>query len=323
MNDQHNKTKETDITPVIVTVFVVLTAILIARVAGDFTNRKTSTYTKAAPKAASEKQSAWCRANAPLNGDLSRKKAPNYDGSLDFCAGPMTICGDLKDTVVARDTTDTYLTMSNKDKNKCGYGLDKGFYQCCRNAGKANVLGDNLCKNEFNSTDAYCIVGGSEAKTTCSNAHGSSAVSNVKCAKTGFDNLGTNKLYEGYCCNVPLSVSQTNCGRKHVNCDKFNAAGATDNDSLKNTNIAGVKVTATCMATVDKTDAFCVNENATFNSNNFIRCDGSQFANNVFGQYGCYTTTYNGIPSEYGGKFYCPYTEVALNGGACKDKIHR
>lgn len=322
MQDQHHKAKETDITSFLVIAFVVMTAILIAKVAGDFTNKRTSTYTKAAPKAASEKQSAWCKANSPLNGDFNRKKSPNYDASTDFCAGPMTICGDLKDTTVARDMTDSYLTMSNKDKNKCGYGLDKALYQCCRNAGKANALGDNLCRNEF-STDAYCIVGGAEAKTTCSNTHGAAAATDVKCAKTGFDSLGTNKLNEGYCCNVPLSTSQTNCGRRHVNCDKFNATAATDNDNLKNTNVAGVKVSAVCVPTADKTDAFCVNENATININNYIRCDGSQFANNVFGQYGCYTTTYNGVPSEIGGKFYCPYTEVQLNGGACKDKIHR
>lgn len=322
MQDKQVKTKETDITPFIVATFVVMVAILIAKVAGDFTNKRTSTNTKAAPKAATEKQSAWCRANAPLNGDFNRKKSPNYDASGDFCAGPATNCGDFKDTSVARDMTDSYLAMSNKDKNKCGYLLDKGFFQCCRNAGRANAVGDSLCRNEF-SIDAYCIVGGSEAKTACSNAHGAAAASDVKCAKMGFDNLGTNRLYEGYCCNVPLSTSQTNCGRKHVNCDKFNAAAATDNDSLKNTNVSGVKVNTICVATADKTDAFCVNENATINVNNYIRCDGSQFANNVFGQYGCFTTTYNGVPSEIGGKFYCPYTEVQLNGGACKDKIHR
>lgn len=322
MNDQHHKTKETDITPVLVTVFVVLTAVLIAKIAGDFASKKTSTYTKAAPQAVTAEQTAWCKANSPLNGDFNRKKAPNYDASQDFCAGPMTICGDLKDTLVAKDTTDSYLAMSNKDKNKCGYGLDKALWQCCRNTAKANVLGDNLCRTEF-STDAYCIVGGNEAKTTCSNAHGASAISNVKCAKTGYDAVGTNKLYEGYCCNVPLSVSQTNCGRKHVNCDKLNAAAATDNNNLKNTNLAGVKVTATCMQTVDKTDAFCVNDNATIDIGGSIRCDGSQFGNNVFGQYGCYTTTYNAIPSVIGNKFYCIYSEVATNGGACKDKIRR
>lgn len=322
MQEKHTKAKETDITSALVITFVILVAALIAKVAGDFTSTTTSTQTKAAPQAVTKEQTAWCKANAPLNGDFNRKVAPNYDASLDFCAGPMTICGDLKDTLVARDATDTYLTMSNKDKNKCGYGLDKGIWACCRNAGKTNVLGDNLCRNEF-SNDAFCIIGGNDAKTTCSNSYGSSAQSNVKCAKTGYDKLGTNILSEGYCCNVPLSVSQTNCGRKHVNCDKFNALSATDNDNLKNTNVSGVKVTTTCMQNISKTDAFCVNENATIDIGGYIRCDGSQFANNVFGQYGCYTTAYNSVPAVVGNKFYCLYSEVQLNGGACKDKIHR
>jgi hypothetical protein len=77
------------------------------------------------------------------------------------------------------------------------------------------------------------------------------------------------------------------------------------------------------MQNADKTDAFCVNDNAAINIGGNIRCDGSQFAKNVFGQSGCFTTTYNAIPSVNGSTFYCIYSEVQTNGAACKDKIHR
>ncbi|MFZ2026023.1 MAG: hypothetical protein WAV30_01925 [Microgenomates group bacterium] len=47
MNNQHHKTKETDITPFIVATFVVMVAILIAKVAGDLTKVTTSTSSRA------------------------------------------------------------------------------------------------------------------------------------------------------------------------------------------------------------------------------------------------------------------------------------
>lgn len=47
MQDKHVKTKEIDITPFIVATFVVMVAILIARVAGDFTKVTTSTSSRA------------------------------------------------------------------------------------------------------------------------------------------------------------------------------------------------------------------------------------------------------------------------------------
>lgn len=47
MNEQHHKTKEVDITPYIVAVFVVMVAILIAKVAGDLTRVTTSTSSRA------------------------------------------------------------------------------------------------------------------------------------------------------------------------------------------------------------------------------------------------------------------------------------
>lgn len=58
MQDKQVKTKETDITPYIVATFVVMVAILIAKMAGDFTTMQTSSATKAAPPKANSKQKA-------------------------------------------------------------------------------------------------------------------------------------------------------------------------------------------------------------------------------------------------------------------------
>lgn len=324
MQSNSIKGKETDITGALVLVFVVLVGVLIAKVSMDFTNQKTSTATKAAPKKATAKQDAWCRMNSPLNGDFNRKKSPQYNASKDFCAGPMTICGDLKDTKVARDATDTYLTTSNNDKNKCGYGLDKALFQCCRDGVAINALGDNLCRNEFSNSDAICYTG-SSAKKTCSNSFGASAETNVKCAKPGFDAIGNNKLNEGFCCNVPLSTSETNCGRRHLDCTKFNSTRATDNDLLKNTDKSGVVKPVQCVVQADGMDALCVNQ-ATHVVNGNIRCDGSQFADKVYGQAGCFMTQKDGMPAytKDPTQFYCAFYPVSLTASEkCKDKVAR
>ncbi len=323
MDTVKQKPKETDITGVLVLVLVLLVGILIAKMSMDFTGKTRTTASKAAPKQASAKQHAWCKSNSPLNGDFNRTKRPNYNASKDYCAGPMTNCGHYKDTSVARDMTDTYLTISNNDKNKCGYRNDKSLFQCCRDGEAINALGDNLCKNEFSNTDALCFIG-DNAKKTCANTHGTIAETNVKCAKTDFDKLGTNRLYEGFCCNVPLSISDTNCGRKHINCTKFNAPVATDNDLLKNTDKSGAISNVVCIPQSDGKDAHCVNQ-ATHNVNNAIRCDGSQFADKVYGNAGCFTTQKDGMPSISNTKqFYCLFSQVSLTGTEkCKDKIAR
>lgn len=52
MQEKHVKSKETDITGLLVVVFVLMIGILIAKVAGDFTTRSTSTSTRASERTA-------------------------------------------------------------------------------------------------------------------------------------------------------------------------------------------------------------------------------------------------------------------------------
>ncbi|MCX6732868.1 MAG: hypothetical protein NTV98_04995 [Candidatus Roizmanbacteria bacterium] len=338
MAEKHLKSKETDITGVLVVALIVMVGFLIVKVTGTFTQTSTSTSSRAAKPAlkstsanktvvASPKDD-WCKSNDPLNGASGRTLDPGYDGSNDKCVGKIYNCGGNAiigiDTNYAVDETTSYLAMSKSDSNSCSRDTGTRLEVCCRKTANTQVLGDSSCRTSLGNTEAFCTIdkGQTDSSTrTCTSANKTA----IPCAKTAPSSAtGTNSLYQGVCCNAPLSVSLTDCGRKHISCSKFNSLFKKDDDSLKNTNSKGEKVTAKCMANATSTDAFCVNDNATKDISGYIRCDGSQFADKVYGQYGCFTTTYNAIPSATGSTFYCLYSEVSLSGGQkCKDMIHR
>lgn len=338
MSEKHIKSKETDITGALVIALVLMIGALIVKVTGDLTKTTTSTSSRAAKPAmkpavktnktmAAATKDDWCKNNDPLNGSSGRTVDPGYDGSGDLCVGVVYNCGGnglVPDTTHAVDETTSYLATSKADSNSCSRDTGTRLEVCCRKTSNTQALGDSSCRTNLNNPDAYCTIdkGKTDSSTrTCASGN----TTTVPCAKTALSSAtGTNSLYQGTCCNPPLSTSLKDCGRKHINCDKFNSLLKRDNDSLKNTNSKGDKVTTKCMANATMTDAFCVNDNATLDIGGYIRCDGSQFADKVYGQYGCFTTTYNAIPSASGSTFYCYYSEVALaNGELCKDKIHR
>jgi len=145
MQEKQTKSKETDITAILVITFVVLVAALIAKVAGDFTTKSTSTSSRAS-----------------FNKKLTTTRTPNqqcqdknpagiydsdYSNSQDFCPD-MSYLGLCSGT---SDYTDKIVTCK---------GTTIGItYNCCRNATEAVKLGDKHCQKNNTDKNAKCKSG--------------------------------------------------------------------------------------------------------------------------------------------------------------------
>lgn len=192
MQEKTGHAKETDITAVLVITFTVLVAILIAKVAGDFTNQSISTSTRAA--------GTKCIDNKPLGDN-------NYISAGDWCEVDRTGI-NIKNKPCANGNAIGDFTGSNV----CGVAS-----KCCRSLAQISVLGAQRCERETKNIGSICGT----SKQDCNNK--GYKESSTKCAYAS-----TAGLMKGVCCLVPLPsptpnplpviLSATQCGSRGVNC---------------------------------------------------------------------------------------------------------
>jgi hypothetical protein len=103
MPDNHGVTKETDITAALVVVFVLMLAILIAKVANDFTKQTTSTDSKAAaPKA---KTTVVKKSTSSKSGQAAPKA---------YGIGPQAYCKNEFDSYINTDVSKDSIVFAEK-----------------------------------------------------------------------------------------------------------------------------------------------------------------------------------------------------------------
>ncbi len=186
MQEKHIKTKETDITAVLVITFVVLVAALIAKVAGDFTTKTTSTSSRAGFS------NKLLQTQTPDQQCQNKNPAGIYDSTYsnsgDFCPDNQIIglCGGVN------DYTDKIVTCK---------GTTLGVsYNCCRNADQAKKLGDSHCQR--NNSDVY-----SKCKASCGT--GESILASKDCAYVNKVAGIPTSLKPGVCCGNPNPTPTT------------------------------------------------------------------------------------------------------------------
>jgi len=157
MQEHHGPAKETDITNILVIAFVVLVAVMIAKVAGDFTSKSTSTSTKA-------ESPTDAQARCATLFDKYFNVGSTYSNFNYEYASKLPSCG-------TRDSS------KNGTSNKVyiGYSfLPQGIYCCTNNLNIHFSRGDSYCSLlKFNIFDKdgkkykSNIIFGAKAKTTC------------------------------------------------------------------------------------------------------------------------------------------------------------
>lgn len=138
MQEKHSGSKETDITSGLVIAFVVLTAVLIAKMAGDFTAVKTSTASKAAPATscnATSNTQAWYGSNV----ECGKEKVSGSCPSTHVVTDNTFLIGKLR--CRSYTSMDSYFS---DDKNfvltgKQSYQVRRSNAYCERMTGKAGA----------------------------------------------------------------------------------------------------------------------------------------------------------------------------------------
>lgn len=324
MNNQHHKTKETDITPFIVTVFVIMTAILIARVAGDFAKQTTSTSSRASEKNLTAAQIAKEKANAGKNNEKCRQNVPFSDKEYnksggDYCRTIGSICksGPNGATNFVRD-------IRSEKTSRCGFTAS----DCCRNADQVysyqdfygkyvserlsieERLGSRRCVRETNHAEATCIgidVVNSNPKLT---------KANVACAVRRNDYLGKTMsqrddvIMDGECYIDALAPTITpppiqvngkrvdSCGSQYMNCDQTWSAGKINTNNAGNKDRNGNVLIPECQGS--EGGGIETYRCGVRVDNSVTACDGGQWANPALLNNGivneCYMTELGAAP---------------------------
>lgn len=347
MNEQHHKTKEVDITPYIVAVFVVMVAILIAKVAGDLTRVTTSTSSRASEKKLTAAQAAKNKADAAKNDDKCRQNPPFKDKEYnkqggDYCRTIGSVCKEGPNGL-----TNFVRDIRSEKTSRCGLTAS----DCCRNAEQIYTyqdfygkyvserltieerLGSRRCVRETSHAEAVCI--GSDVV----NSDPTLTKANVPCAVRR-NNYQSNSMWnkddvimDGECYINALAPTispppiQPNgkrvdsCGSQYMNCEQTWAAGMINSNNAGNKDKNGQALIPECQG-VDGGGI------ETFHcgvrvDNSVTACDGGQWANPVMLNNGiineCYMTEAGGVTTgTNGGLFkvciFKPTKEIASIG---------
>jgi len=161
MNDQHHKTKETDITPYIVMTFVVMVAILIAKVAGDFTKTTTSTSS---------------RASAPTQAKGIRALSPQMAYGDVACAGGQKswfgVCIEVNDPECAQSCVPN---VTVADKTVYGKNTCSGETRCV-----PLTIRKHFSFNMSEAASPFCEKVTGQKGATCYSAWAKSPVKNIE-----------------------------------------------------------------------------------------------------------------------------------------------
>lgn len=202
MQEKHSGSKDTDITSGLVVAFVFLLAVLIAKTAGDFSLTKTSTSTKAAPKASAALYLNYCKGKVASNlGD--RYNVDSVKNTV-FAKLYATDCGNLNTRFAAG------VLFSGGANDPAEPGI------CCVASGPLYVLNDTYCTNQMPSghwsdgkTVAH-IPALCKDKADCTGSYGTistdkyTTTTSYKCDNVTKTSVSKNS---NYCCMMPLPTN--------------------------------------------------------------------------------------------------------------------
>lgn len=198
---------ETDITKPLVIVFIVLAALLVANILGNFSNTKSSTTTHAADK---------CY-NQPFS-------YANYSYGGDYCSSLARQCGD------------GYIVDGLVEKNK-------NCLACCRAVGEVAKLGTDLCRFKTNDNSAQCVAltskpaaGRKSTGYSCGYASGRFLILGKCNVATTATTTNTSAAMANA---LPPGKTATDCGVNHLNCSAIFGDG-----TVATTYVAGSAVGA-------------------------------------------------------------------------------
>lgn len=203
MQDKHIKTKETDITLFLVITFVVATALLVAKVAGDFTKTTTSVSTRAAKNATAADYRPFCLGKIESN--LGKKYNTSAVQSTVFAKLYETDCGSLNNRFAAG-----ILSAGSGLKQTVEPGI------CCVALSALYVVNDNLCTLKMPSghwpdgKTVEHIPSVCKDKADCSGSYGTINTSNYTIRTSSkCDNVTTTSVKndKNYCCMMPLPTN--------------------------------------------------------------------------------------------------------------------
>lgn len=299
----HSKSKETDITGVLVVAFVLLLGILFIRFTSSLTQISTSTSTKATENEAA-RDNNYCNEGSLLGSSI-------YLGD-DYCPSANVLKWFIGKGTITGKCVPGYI----KDKTSlCGKSQ---IYGCCRKQVQANIslIGSELCTKNH----------GVSATCNKSCPSGTTKLTTTKYGECGYINSSTEFYKDGVCCTLPGPAAtptsfQPNMSSTYVlykgfpnfgvNCVQTIEKAPTYMQSIKN--ILGVventdkKGTFQCGYAVSQTEV----------------CDGKQ---SFYGLYydgklvksACYIGKYQQIPViGVDGRYYCTFDEVSYSETDC------
>ena len=203
MQDKQVKVKETDITPFIVATFVVMVAVLIAKVAGDFTKKSTSVATRATKNATAADYRPFCLGKIESN--LGKKYNTAAVQATVFAKLYTTDCGSLNNRFAAG------VLSAGSGANQT---VEPGV--CCVALSQLYVVNDNMCTLKMPSghwpdgKTVEHIPAVCKDKSDCTGSYGTintssyTVTTSYKC-----DNVTTTsvKSDKNYCCMMPLPTN--------------------------------------------------------------------------------------------------------------------
>ena len=290
---------ETDITGVLIGVFVVMIGVLIATTTQNFISQSTSTSSRAAapaPKTSGTKTIADIKADqsCQTNFPFGLQNSPTYTNEH----GTVLIndyCPTVDNWNFWIGITTGCVTNYTKDNTtKCG-----GSQSCCRLTSELADLGDKQCQTLYNDNSAAC-------EASC----GSSYTPLNGKGRCGY--VSGSQFNEGVCCSgihtfaptvTPMPANTVrNCGTRGIDCMQTWGVSMNLNSASNQKN--GKILQPTCIQDPITNDYVC---GLTLPAGD-TTCDGKQYAYGVYGLWGTGAVTYNNgacfttMPTSSGGQ---------------------
>lgn len=291
MQDKQIKSKETDITGVLVIAFFVMLGLLFVSFTSNLTKKSTSTSTRAADA---------CK-NSPFG-------YSGYVSSADYCSSLNKQCGDgyVVDLVAT----------------------GPGCSVCCRSTSAASYLSTTNCIAKTGDSTAKCVPVISKAGTGRSKTTSSCGYVTGRFLKVGVCDKATSSTAVINSAQSALSSSilssNSDCGPAHLNCSgMFGAGGESYNHTADQNNMDSNSKILSGICSIPEQYSTLSNKNdyATCVISMENAVDNTQCQSGLYAKSGtkCFKSLTGPSSTTPGGSFrVCFLQSVPLNGSTCQ-----